>query len=194
MNCLLFAAKIGIVRRLCVPGCSSAWLERLVWDQEAAGSNPVTPTAFRQVNRRYIYLLFRSHRSLHLLFTTNGSNTLAFNRGKNQSRRKVKVERGTEQQNFLLRSTFHSPISNRTTKSESKSLSTTLSTKHEIGRKFVERNGIKSISQNASKTLFRGVLSGFQGQECEPLKTAQKWRRGDLNPCPETFPVRLLRT
>ena len=24
-------------------GCGSAWLERLVWDQEAAGSNPVTP-------------------------------------------------------------------------------------------------------------------------------------------------------
>ena len=26
-----------------MPGCGSAWLERLVWDQEAAGSNPVTP-------------------------------------------------------------------------------------------------------------------------------------------------------
>ena len=25
-------------------GCSSAWLERLVRDQEVAGSNPVTPT------------------------------------------------------------------------------------------------------------------------------------------------------
>ena len=25
------------------PGCGSAWLERLIWDQEAAGSNPVTP-------------------------------------------------------------------------------------------------------------------------------------------------------
>ena len=24
-------------------GCGSVWLERLVWDQEAAGSNPVTP-------------------------------------------------------------------------------------------------------------------------------------------------------
>ena len=24
-------------------GCGSAWLERLVWDQEVAGSNPVTP-------------------------------------------------------------------------------------------------------------------------------------------------------
>ncbi len=28
-----------------VPGCGSAWLERLVWDQEVAGSNPVTPIA-----------------------------------------------------------------------------------------------------------------------------------------------------
>ena len=26
-----------------LPGCGSAWLERLVWDQEVAGSNPVTP-------------------------------------------------------------------------------------------------------------------------------------------------------
>ena len=25
-------------------GCGSAWLEHLVWDQEVAGSNPVTPT------------------------------------------------------------------------------------------------------------------------------------------------------
>ena len=25
-------------------GCGSAWLERLVWDQEVAGANPVTPT------------------------------------------------------------------------------------------------------------------------------------------------------
>ena len=25
------------------PGCGSAWLEHLVWDQGVAGSNPVTP-------------------------------------------------------------------------------------------------------------------------------------------------------
>ena len=25
-------------------GCSVAWLARLIWDQEVAGSNPVTPT------------------------------------------------------------------------------------------------------------------------------------------------------
>ena len=29
-------------------GCGSAWLERLVWDQEVAGSNPVTPTSFKK--------------------------------------------------------------------------------------------------------------------------------------------------
>ena len=28
-------------------GCGSAWLERLVWDQEVAGSNPVTPIFMR---------------------------------------------------------------------------------------------------------------------------------------------------
>ena len=27
-------------------GCGSAWLERLIWDQEVAGSNPVTPTIY----------------------------------------------------------------------------------------------------------------------------------------------------
>ena len=30
------------------PGCSSAWLERLVWDQEVACSNHVTPTDLQQ--------------------------------------------------------------------------------------------------------------------------------------------------
>ena len=34
-------------------GCGSAWLERLVWDQEVAGSNPVTPILMRvQFNGR----------------------------------------------------------------------------------------------------------------------------------------------
>ena len=34
-------------------GCGSAWLERLVWDQEVAGSNPVTPIDMRvQFNGR----------------------------------------------------------------------------------------------------------------------------------------------
>ncbi len=27
-----------------ISGCSSVWLERLIWDQEVAGSNPVIPT------------------------------------------------------------------------------------------------------------------------------------------------------
>ena len=27
-----------------ITGCSVAWLARLIWDQEVAGSNPVTPT------------------------------------------------------------------------------------------------------------------------------------------------------
>ena len=41
--------KARLVNRMNeITGCSSAWLERLVWDQEVAGSNPVTPTIFRK--------------------------------------------------------------------------------------------------------------------------------------------------
>ena len=40
---LAFRGKRKFARRLCEAGCGSAWLERLVWDQEVAGSNPVTP-------------------------------------------------------------------------------------------------------------------------------------------------------
>ena len=40
-----FTAVTGVQIPLeSLSGCGSAWLERLVWDQEVAGSNPVTPT------------------------------------------------------------------------------------------------------------------------------------------------------
>jgi hypothetical protein len=29
----------------CPPGCSAAWLARLLWEQEVAGSNPAIPTS-----------------------------------------------------------------------------------------------------------------------------------------------------
>ena len=32
-------------------GCSSVWLERLVWDQEVVGSSPVTPILYLPVNK-----------------------------------------------------------------------------------------------------------------------------------------------
>ena len=34
------AKRTNLLRK---SGCGSVWLERLVWDQEVAGSNPVTP-------------------------------------------------------------------------------------------------------------------------------------------------------
>ncbi len=40
-------------------GCGSAWLERLVWDQEVAGSNPVTPTVTGGCVVRTGHRLFR---------------------------------------------------------------------------------------------------------------------------------------
>ena len=40
-RCFIF--KRRNLLRLFFSGCGSAWLERLVWDQEVAGSNPVTP-------------------------------------------------------------------------------------------------------------------------------------------------------
>ncbi len=48
-------------------------------------------------------------------------------------------------------------------------------------------------SRNALKIGFQDKKSGFQVQECIPLKSAQKWRRGDSNPCPETFQAGPLR-
>ncbi len=35
---------LALRNRANATGCGSAWLERLIWDQEVAGSNPVTPT------------------------------------------------------------------------------------------------------------------------------------------------------
>ncbi len=32
-----------------ISGCGSVWLERLIWDQEAAGSSPVTPMAQKEL-------------------------------------------------------------------------------------------------------------------------------------------------
>ena len=46
-----FTAVTGVQIPLeSLSGCGSAWLERLVWDQEVAGSNPVTP--IQQINMR----------------------------------------------------------------------------------------------------------------------------------------------
>ena len=45
MSCVRDMANIKNDKHF-VPGCGSAWLERLIWDQEVAGSNPVTPTMY----------------------------------------------------------------------------------------------------------------------------------------------------
>ena len=38
-----------MVAGLELTGCSVVWLARLIWDQEVAGSNPVTPTFLKKV-------------------------------------------------------------------------------------------------------------------------------------------------
>lgn len=35
-------------------GCGSVWLERVVWDHEAAGSNPVTPSVYTRSQIRMV--------------------------------------------------------------------------------------------------------------------------------------------
>ena len=53
MSCVRDMANIKNDKHF-VPGCGSAWLERLIWDQEVAGSNPVTPTFSRDVSSIFI--------------------------------------------------------------------------------------------------------------------------------------------
>ena len=36
-------------------GCSVVWLARLIWDQEVAGSNPVTPTFFKKSGKLMVH-------------------------------------------------------------------------------------------------------------------------------------------
>ena len=50
MSCVRDMANIKNDKHF-VPGCGSAWLERLIWDQEVAGSNPVTPSATDRAGR-----------------------------------------------------------------------------------------------------------------------------------------------
>ena len=43
-----------------IPGCGSAWLERLIWDQEVAGSNPVTPTMYDLHQNKTLFFEYES--------------------------------------------------------------------------------------------------------------------------------------
>ena len=43
-----------------MPGCGSAWLERLIWDQEVAGSNPVTPTMYDLHQNKTLFFEYES--------------------------------------------------------------------------------------------------------------------------------------
>ena len=43
-TCRIICLALLRNKKIKTTGCGSAWLERLIWDQEVAGSNPVTPT------------------------------------------------------------------------------------------------------------------------------------------------------
>ncbi len=49
---------IRVVTQYRETGCGSAWLERLVWDQEVAGSNPVTPMLKQQEIAAFFVIFF----------------------------------------------------------------------------------------------------------------------------------------
>ena len=51
-----------------MPGCGSAWLERLVWDQEVAGSNPVTP--IKKEQRMLFFLSYKKGKQYQLKEST----------------------------------------------------------------------------------------------------------------------------
>ena len=46
-------------------GCGSAWLERLVWDQEVAGSNPVTPMVKPLIFQGFLFMRSPRRSVLH---------------------------------------------------------------------------------------------------------------------------------
>ena len=52
-------------------GCGSAWLERLVWDQEVAGSNPVTPIARKCRRSKEISMKILDFAALFMLVNIN---------------------------------------------------------------------------------------------------------------------------
>jgi hypothetical protein len=64
----------GFIRMLPSAGRGAVWLARLTGGQEVAGSSPVAPIAFRQVNMCGVYLLFPLPLVARKVFTVSGSN------------------------------------------------------------------------------------------------------------------------
>ena len=46
-------------------GCGSVWLERLLWEQDVAGSNPVTPTTKSRAFQARLFQRFLNFRTSH---------------------------------------------------------------------------------------------------------------------------------
>ena len=65
------AVKLFPLHSIVLSGRGSAWLERLVRDQEVGGSNPLAPTIYPEVNQLLLIPNFRHSRGIGNIWEQN---------------------------------------------------------------------------------------------------------------------------